>query len=109
MKKKQPKTSDVVEILHRRYYEGRPHREASLEAERLNAAIARDIYGLRTRAGLTQQQLAQMVGTTASVISRLEDADYGGHSIKMLQRISHALHHSVQVRFVPESRKRASA
>ncbi len=32
--------------------------------------------------GLTQAQLAERVGTTQSVISDLEDAEYEGHSIR---------------------------
>lgn len=99
MKKKT--TTDAVEILHRRHYKGRPGRERALEKARLNATIARDIYNLRTKAHLTQKQLAVLVGTTDSVISRLEDADYEGHSLRMLQRISEALHSRIEVRFVP--------
>jgi hypothetical protein len=45
--------------------------------------------------------LAKLIGTTASVICRLEDADYGGHSLAMLRRIGAALHQRVEVRFVP--------
>ena len=106
MRRKRAATTDAVEILHRRYYEGRPARIAGLEEARLNAAIARDIYELRTKAGLTQKQLAKLVGTTASVICRLEDADYEGHSLPMLQRISAALNRRVVVRFVPIRPKR---
>jgi len=43
-----------------------------------------------------------LVGTTQSVISRLEAADYTGHSLGMLRRIANALHCRVEVRFVPE-------
>jgi hypothetical protein len=42
------------------------------------------------------------VGTTQSVISKLEDADYEGHSLSMLKRIGTALHKGLEVRFVPE-------
>ena len=42
-----------------------------------------------------------MVGTTASVICRLEDADYEGHSMAMLNRIAGALDRRVEIRFVP--------
>ncbi|MCX6971679.1 MAG: helix-turn-helix transcriptional regulator [Verrucomicrobia bacterium] len=38
------------------------------------------MFRLRTQAGLSQRALEKMVGTTASVISRLEDADYEGRS-----------------------------
>ena len=84
-------TSDGVEILHRLFVRGKPEREASLAAERVNITIAQLIYDLRNEAGLSQQQLAQLVGTTQSVISRLEDADYRGHSLTMLRRIAQAL------------------
>ena len=99
-KKRRP-TADAVRILHRRYVAGRPDQEKALGEARLNAAIAQEIYGLRTKAGLTQKQLADLVGTAHSVISRLEHADYDGHSLKMLQRISVALNYRLQVRFVP--------
>ncbi len=103
-------TSDAVAILHRRYVAGRPRQEASLEEARLNAAIAQQIYDLRSKAGLTQKQLADLVGTTHSVISRLEDADYEGHSLSMLQRISQALKYRLQVRFIPlRARRRVPA
>ena len=69
---KQKPTTDAIEIIHRRYYEGRPQRMAELAEAEANDMVARKIYDLRKRAGLTQGQLAKQVGTTTSVISRLE-------------------------------------
>ena len=111
MPKARKPTTDALEILYRRFFEGHPDRIAGLELARQEAAIARKIHELRTRAGLTQQQLAKLVGTSTSVISRLEDADYDGHSLKTLQRIAVALDCVVEVRFVPRTgrRRRASA
>ena len=97
-------TSDAVEVLHRRFYAGKPSRLKSLEEGRVNEEIARKICELRTAAGLTQGQLAKLIGTTASVICRLEDADYEGHSLAMLRRIGAALHQRVEIRFVPVRR-----
>lgn len=57
----------------------------------INAHVAKLVYEARIKAGLTQQQLADLIGTKQSVIARLEDADYEGHSLSMLQRIAHAL------------------
>ena len=94
-------TSDAVEILHRRTYEGKPARVKNLEEARANAEIARKIQELRATAYLTQTQLARLIGTTASVICRLEDADYEGHSLAMLRRIAGALNQRVEIRFVP--------
>jgi len=45
---------------------------------------------MRGDAGLTQVELARKVGTTQSVIARLEDAEYAGHSLSMLERIAGA-------------------
>ena len=40
---------------------------------------------------MTQAQLAELVGTTQSVISRFEDADYDGHTLRILERFLNAL------------------
>lgn len=45
---------------------------------------------MREDASLTQAELAKKVGTTQSVIARLEDAEYSGHSLTMLERIATA-------------------
>ncbi len=45
---------------------------------------------MRDAEGLTQAELAKRVGTTQSVIARLEDAEYTGHSLAMLERIAAA-------------------
>jgi transcriptional regulator with XRE-family HTH domain len=50
---------------------------------------------------MSQKRLAELVGTTPSVISRLESDDYRGHSLAMLRRIAAALDRRVEVRFVP--------
>jgi DNA-binding XRE family transcriptional regulator len=101
MPRKRKPTTDAVEILHRRYFEGKPDMLAALEEARANDEVARKIYALRTKAGLSQRQLAKLVGTTASVICLLEDADYEGHSLSMLRRIAKALDRRVEIRFVP--------
>jgi len=106
MKKTKHATTDAVEILHRRYYQGRPGRLAALEEARANDNVARKLTSLRLQAGLTQRQLAKMVGTTASVICRLEDADYEGHSLAMLNRIAAVLKQRVEIRFVPATQNR---
>jgi len=108
-RKKRKTTTDAVEILHRRYYQGKPERLAVLERARADDHVARKIAALRTEAGLSQRQLAKLVGTTASVICRLEDADYEGHSLAMLNRIATALNRRVEIHFVPVERRLRSA
>ena len=78
----------------------------STDQERLNAKVAQMIYDARTAAQLTQKQLAERIGTTQSVIARLEDSDYEGHSLTMLARVAHALDLHLQVGFT--SKKRAN-
>lgn len=74
--------------------------------ETVNTRVAQEIYDLRTKAGLTQSELAKLVGTTQPVIARLEDADYKGHSLRMLVRIASALGRELDVRFVGSRSRR---
>jgi predicted transcriptional regulator len=97
--KTQKRTTDALEIMDR-LTGNSPEMADLLEQERANLDIARKIYDLRTKAKLSQAELAKKVGTTQSVISRLEDADYEGHSLAMLRRIAAALEKRVQIRFV---------
>jgi DNA-binding XRE family transcriptional regulator len=103
------KHSAALQEVHRRFFSGKPQRLAELEEARASAEVARKVYALRTRAGLTQARLAARVGTTKSVISRLEADDYRGHSLSMLQRIAVACGKRVEIRFVAGSRKKSAA
>lgn len=107
--KNQKRSKNGIAIIHRRYYEGKPERIAALEDMRAADDVARRIVQLRTSAGLSQRELAKVVGTTASVICRLEDADYEGHSLAMLRRIASALKQRVEIRFVPLKSKMHAA
>ena len=101
MAKRTKPAIDALEVLYRRFYAGKAPRLRNLEEARANEEIARKIHELRTAASLTQTQLAKLIGTIASVICRLEDADYEGHSLAMLRRIAGALDQRVEIRFVP--------
>src|SRR5208337_5294452 len=99
MSKRPKKTSDGVAILDAITGDD-PEMQALIAEEAENLRIAKNIYELRTRAGLSQAELATRIGTTQSVISRLEDADYGGHSLPMLQRIAQALDKRIEIRWL---------
>jgi len=92
--------SSTLQWTYDRYIGKNPKRVAEYEEEILHAAIARKIYVLRTKSGLSQRELAKKVGTSASTICRLEDAGYDGHSLFMLKRIAEALDKRVEIRFV---------
>lgn len=76
-----------------------PELAAAVEQEVINTRIARQVCDLREAAGLTQKQLAEMIGTQQSVVSRIEDADYEGHSLGLLKRIADALGKRLRVEF----------
>lgn len=97
--------SDALQYAYHRFIGQNPEQVAAYEEELANAELARKIYDLRTKAVLSQRQLAKLVGTTASVICRLEDADYEGHSLAMLRRIAAALDKRVEIRFLPAKGK----
>jgi transcriptional regulator with XRE-family HTH domain len=97
-----------------------------LKDSSVNAQVSMIIYDVRKQAGLTQRQLADLVGTTRSplaqpatvlpecirvlvwqvaelsVIAQLEDADYDGHSLSMLARIASALGQKLEIKMLPK-------
>jgi len=109
VKVEKAKTSDAVAILDRMAGES-AELKALTEQARINAAVAQLIYESRSKAGLSQAELAERIGSKQSVISRLEDADYDGHSLNMLQRIAAALgkHVSIEFEDIPQPRVRAA-
>ena len=82
--------------------------------EFFQAAVAQQVYKLRTNANLTQKELAKLAGTPQSTISRLEDADYEGHLLSILLQIAFALKKELKIEFAdpirgtPPRRKRSS-
>ncbi len=78
-----------------------PEYAAGLEVEGRRLEAALQIVKLREARGLTQQQLAERVGTTQQTISRLESASYRGHSLRTLQRIADALDAEVILTLAP--------
>jgi transcriptional regulator with XRE-family HTH domain len=97
-----------VQFLYDRYVGNEPGRVAEYEQEILNSEIARTIFDLRTKARLSQRELAKRIGTSASAICRLEAADYEGHSLAMVKRIAAALDRRIEIRFVPRKRLRSA-
>jgi len=97
------KTSDALKILKRRTGID-PKTDPRIRSIARHYDVAQMIYDARTTAGLTQQQLAKMIGTQQSVISRLEHADYEAQSLAMLERIADALHLKVELRLTPAKR-----
>ena len=49
--------------------------------------IALQLAALRQARGLTQKQVAELLGTKQQAIARLEDPAYTGHSLSMVRKI----------------------
>lgn len=62
-------------------------------------AVARQLIEARTRAGLTQQELADRMGTTQPVIARLESGRQKP-TTKTLERFAKATGSKVEIRLV---------
>jgi ribosome-binding protein aMBF1 (putative translation factor) len=100
------RTKNALKILERVTGKN-PAIRAGIVKAKINFEVAQMIYNARTEAGLSQHQLAELIGSKQPVVARLEDANYEGHSLTMLQRIAMALEQRLEIRFVPK-RKRAA-
>ena len=65
-------------------------------------ALGRLIYDLRSEAGLSQRELAERMGTTQSVISRLEESGGARNRIDTLARVAIALNRHLVISFPEE-------
>jgi predicted transcriptional regulator len=95
------KTNDALKIIRSTIAED-PELQAMVKEASINAQVSLIIYDVRKQAGLTQKQFADLIGTTQSVIARLEDADYDGHSLSMLARIAAALDRKLEIKILPK-------
>lgn len=76
-----------------------PKFKASFDDEEKKLSIGEQLVELRTRADMTQAEVAKKAGTTASAISRYENADYDHYEVKTLQRIAIACGGSMEIKF----------
>ncbi len=85
--------------IHKRWMKEPKYRKAydALEDE---FAVAKAVIAARSRAGLTQTELARKMGTTQPVVARME----GGRvqpSLQTLQRLAKATGSRLLIRFEP--------
>ena len=75
---------------------------AAYDALELEYQVAGQLLKARARAGLTQDAVAEIMGTTKSAISRLEAAGKHAPSLSTLERYAHAVGCKLQIKLVPE-------
>ncbi len=96
-------TTSAVEILKKRFGDS-PERRVEITEEKAKFSAACIIHEARKRSGLTQKELAARINTKQSVISRLENADYDGHTLVMLKKVADALDMNLEISFEPKKK-----
>ena len=84
---------------------GEPSAETRAAVEQ-ELALGRLIHDLRVKAGVSQRELAQRMGTTQSVISRLEEGGGTSHRIDTLVRVATGLNRHLVLSFPAETPQR---
>jgi DNA-binding XRE family transcriptional regulator len=77
-----------------------PEFRAHYLEEKQALKLAMKIAELREKKGLSQQQLAKLMGTSQQAISRIESGKYEGFTLKTLEKIAEATGMRVKIEFV---------
>jgi DNA-binding XRE family transcriptional regulator len=77
-----------------------PEFRAHYEEEKQALMLAIKISELREKKGLSQQQLAKLMGTSQQAISRIESGEYEGFTLKTLEKIAESTGMRVKIEFV---------
>jgi DNA-binding XRE family transcriptional regulator len=93
--------TSALEDLRRHIHAGGPERIAELAQTRREMTLGMKIRKIREEASMTQQQLADKIGTQPSAISRIEDADYDGHSLSLFEKVANALEMMLLIDLAP--------
>jgi transcriptional regulator with XRE-family HTH domain len=65
-------------------------------------ALVREMLSARSMSGLTQEAVAERMGTTKSAVSRLESGGKHTPSIATLKKYAQALGCDLEIRFIPK-------
>lgn len=77
-----------------------PEFRAHYQEERQALKLAMKITKLREKKGLSQQELAKLMGTSQQAISRIESGDYEGFTLKTLKKIAEATGTQLEIEFI---------
>jgi DNA-binding XRE family transcriptional regulator len=65
--------------------------------------FVREMLSARLKSGLTQEAVAELMGTTKSAVSRLESAGKHAPSLTTLKKYAHAVGCDLKIEFIPKS------
>jgi DNA-binding XRE family transcriptional regulator len=68
--------------------------------------LTREMLAARSKLGLTQEAVAELMGTTRSAISRLESADKHVPSLTTLKKYARAVGCHLEIKLVPNLRQK---
>lgn len=83
----------------------RPGFKEAYEALEEEYNIAREMLAARANAGMTQERVAEVMGTTKSTVSRLEASGKHSPSLSTLKRYAHAVGCKLVVKFIPDPKR----
>ena len=96
-----------IDKLHDKWGEDEEYR-AAYEALEPEFALAEELIAARGRAGLTQADVAARMGTTQSVVARIESGR-NPPNLKTLEKYARAVGMRVSVRLLPGERSPSAA
>ncbi|MFH0824897.1 MAG: hypothetical protein V2B18_19255 [Pseudomonadota bacterium] len=85
-------SSDAYQWMYNRYIKDDPDARAFLKEVKIQAYLAGQIYSIRTKLHMTQEDLAEFSGLTSEVIEDLEESDYDGDWEEATNRINRAFY-----------------
>src|SRR4030065_1300559 len=80
-----------------------PEFKKHYQEERQALKLAMKIAELRDQKGLSQQELAKLMGTSQQAISSLESGEYEGFTLKTLEKIAEATGTKVKIEVLAAS------
>ena len=86
-----------------------PARQVRYERELARLQLANEIVKLREARHWSQAELANRIGTKQSAVARMERSTYRGYTVSTLAKIAAAVGAHLDIRFVPNGRKRQPA
>jgi DNA-binding XRE family transcriptional regulator len=78
--------------------------QKSYEGSEEEYRLAREMLSARARLGLTQEEVAGLMGTTKSAVSRLETSGKHAPSLSTLKKYAQAVGCRLEIKLVPKAR-----